>query len=162
MRRKLEQAKHDQFVLRDDGLLLNDSRVYVPNVEYLREDILEEAHNAPYSMHPGSTKMYRNMKPFYWWPTMKKDVSEFVAKCLICQQVKAEHQAPAAFHPQTDGQSERTIQTLEDMIRACMAPYEALYGRKCRSPVCWNIEEMRQLEGPEIVQETVDKIRTVK
>ncbi|XP_065873647.1 uncharacterized protein [Euphorbia lathyris] len=95
-----------------------------------------------------------------------------------------------AFHPQTDGQSERTIQTLEDMMRACvlnfqgdwdmylpliefaynnsfhssigMAPYEALYGRPCRSPVCWDVEGMRQLEGPELVQETVEKIDVVK
>ncbi|KAL0401528.1 UNVERIFIED_CONTAM: hypothetical protein Slati_4182700 [Sesamum latifolium] len=43
-----------------------------------------------------------------------------------------------------------------------MAPYEALYGRKCRSPICWDIEGLRQLEGPELVQETVDKIQTVK
>ncbi|KAL0417133.1 UNVERIFIED_CONTAM: Transposon Tf2-11 polyprotein [Sesamum latifolium] len=95
-----------------------------------------------------------------------------------------------AFHPQTDGQSERTIQTLEDMMRACtmefkgnwddhlplmefaynnsfhssisMAPYEALYGRRCRSPVCWDIEGLQQLEGPELVQETVKKIQIVK
>ena len=84
-----------------------------------------------------------------------------------------------AFHPQTDGQSERTIQTLEDMMRASvlefqgnwdehlpllefaynnsyhssigMATYEALYGRKCRSPICWDIEGLRQIEGPELV-----------
>ncbi|KAL0458789.1 UNVERIFIED_CONTAM: hypothetical protein Slati_0506100 [Sesamum latifolium] len=43
-----------------------------------------------------------------------------------------------------------------------MAPYEALYGRKCRSPICWDIEGLRQFEGPELVQETVDKIQTVK
>ncbi|KAL0294617.1 UNVERIFIED_CONTAM: Transposon Ty3-G Gag-Pol polyprotein [Sesamum radiatum] len=95
-----------------------------------------------------------------------------------------------AFHPQTDGQSERMIQTLEDMMRACimefkgnwndhlplmefaynnsfnssigMAPYEALYGRRCRSPIYWDIEGLRQLEGPELVQETVDKIQVVK
>ncbi|KAK4381677.1 Transposon Ty3-G Gag-Pol polyprotein [Sesamum angolense] len=95
-----------------------------------------------------------------------------------------------AFHPQTDGQSERTIQTLEDMMRDCtmefksnwddhlplmefaynnsfqssigMAPYEALYGRRCRSPVCWDIEGLRQLEGPELVQETMEKIQIVK
>ncbi|KAL0283702.1 UNVERIFIED_CONTAM: Transposon Tf2-11 polyprotein [Sesamum radiatum] len=54
-----------------------------------------EAHNAPYAMHPGTTKMYRNLKPYYWWQTIKKDVAEFVAKCMICQQVKVEHQAPA-------------------------------------------------------------------
>ncbi|KAK4390312.1 Retrovirus-related Pol polyprotein from transposon.6 [Sesamum angolense] len=56
--------------------------------------ILQEAHNAPYAMHPGTTKMYRNLKPYYWWQTMKKDVAEFVAKCMTCQQVKAKHQAP--------------------------------------------------------------------
>ncbi|GKG07239.1 putative reverse transcriptase domain-containing protein [Tanacetum coccineum] len=59
-----------------------------------------------------------------------------------------------AYHPQTDGQSEKTIQTLEDMLRACAAPFEALYGRKCRSPVCWAEVGEVQLTGPEIVQET--------
>ncbi|KAL2226649.1 UNVERIFIED_CONTAM: Transposon Tf2-11 polyprotein [Sesamum indicum] len=95
-----------------------------------------------------------------------------------------------AFHPQTDGQSERTIQILEDMMRACtmefkgnwddhlplmefpynnsfhsnidITPYKALYGRRCRSPICWDIEGLRQLEGPELVQETVKKIQVVK
>ncbi|KAL2252777.1 UNVERIFIED_CONTAM: Transposon Tf2-12 polyprotein [Sesamum indicum] len=147
-------------------------------------EVDQEAHNAPYAMHPGITKMYRNLRPYYWWQTMKKDVAEFVAKCMTCQQVKAEHQGP------TDGQSERTIQTLEDMMRACtmefkgnwddhlplmefaynnsfhssigMAPYEALYGRRCRSPICWDIEGLRQLEGPELVQETVEKVQVVK
>ncbi|GKA35120.1 putative reverse transcriptase domain-containing protein [Tanacetum coccineum] len=67
-----------------------------------------------------------------------------------------------AYHPQTDGQSERTIQTLEDMLRACAAPFEALYGRKCRSPVCWAEVGEVQLTGPEIVQETTEKIIQVK
>ncbi|GJT54347.1 putative reverse transcriptase domain-containing protein, partial [Tanacetum coccineum] len=95
-----------------------------------------------------------------------------------------------AYHPQTDGQSERTIQTLEDMLRACVidfgngwvkhlplvefsynnsyhasikaAPFEALYGRKCRSPVCWAEVGEVQLTGPEIVQETTEKIIQVK
>ncbi|GKE66999.1 putative reverse transcriptase domain-containing protein, partial [Tanacetum coccineum] len=87
-----------------------------------------------------------------------------------------------AYHPQTDGQSERTIQTLEDMLRACVidfgkgwdrhlpliefsynnsyhtsikaAPFEALYGRKCRSPICWAEVGDAQLTGPEIIRET--------
>ncbi|GJS52370.1 putative reverse transcriptase domain-containing protein [Tanacetum coccineum] len=95
-----------------------------------------------------------------------------------------------AYHPQTDGQSERTIQTLEDMLRACVidfgngwvkhlplvefsynnsyhasikaAPFEALYGRKCRSPVCWAEVGEVQLTGPKIVQETTEKIIQVK
>ncbi|GKA30488.1 putative reverse transcriptase domain-containing protein [Tanacetum coccineum] len=91
-----------------------------------------------------------------------------------------------AYHPQTDGQSERTIQTLEDILRACVldfgkgwdrhlplvefsynnsyhtsikaAPFKALYGRKCRSPICWAEVGDRQLTGPEIIHETTEKI----
>ena len=81
-------------------MLLINGRVCVPNIKELKEEILNEAHYAPYAMHPGSTKMYRNLRPFYWWRTMKKDTAECVAKCLTCQQVKAEHQAPAGkLHP---------------------------------------------------------------
>ncbi|GJY64607.1 putative reverse transcriptase domain-containing protein [Tanacetum coccineum] len=75
-----------------------------------------------------------------------------------------------AYHPQTDGQSERTIQTLKDMLRACVidfgngwaAPFEALYSRKCRSPVCWAKVGQVQLTGLEIVQETTKKIIQIK
>ena len=94
-----------------------------------------------------------------------------------------------AFHPQIDGQSKKTIQTLEDMVRACviefkgswdthlslmefaynnsyqssigMAPFEALYGRKCRTPVCWDKVGDRRLIGLELVQITLDKIQIV-
>ncbi|GJZ33019.1 putative reverse transcriptase domain-containing protein [Tanacetum coccineum] len=95
-----------------------------------------------------------------------------------------------AYHPQTDGQSERTIQTLEDMLRACVidfgngwdrhlplvefsynnsyhtsikaAPFEALYGRKCRSPVCWAEVGEAQLTRPEIIHETTEKIFKIR
>nr|GEZ55153.1 putative reverse transcriptase domain, ribonuclease H-like domain, aspartic peptidase domain protein [Tanacetum cinerariifolium] len=95
-----------------------------------------------------------------------------------------------AYHQETNGQSERTIQTLEDMLRACMvdfgkgwvkhlplcefsynnnyhasikaAPYEALYGRKCRSPVCWAEVGEAQLTGPKMIQETTEKIILIK
>ncbi|GJY35654.1 putative reverse transcriptase domain, ribonuclease H-like domain, aspartic peptidase domain protein [Tanacetum coccineum] len=95
-----------------------------------------------------------------------------------------------AYHPETNGQSERTIQTLEDMIRACVidfgkgwekhlplaefsynnsyhasikaAPFEALYGRKCRSPVCWAEVGDVQLTGPEIIHETTKKIVQIR
>ncbi|GJV56603.1 putative reverse transcriptase domain-containing protein [Tanacetum coccineum] len=72
-----------------------------------------------------------------------------------------------AYHPQTDGQSESTIQTLKDMLRACVldfgksikaAPFEALYGRKCRSPIYWAKVGDSQLTGPEIIHETTRKI----
>ncbi|GJR31683.1 putative reverse transcriptase domain-containing protein [Tanacetum coccineum] len=95
-----------------------------------------------------------------------------------------------AYHPQTDGQSERTIQTLEDMLRACVidlgkgwdrhlplvefsynnsyhtsikvAPFEALYSRKCRSPICWAEVGDAQLTGPKIIHETTEKIFQIK
>ncbi|GKC62491.1 putative reverse transcriptase domain-containing protein [Tanacetum coccineum] len=70
-----------------------------------------------------------------------------------------------AYHPQTDEQSERTIQTLEDMLRACVIGLWkglALYGRKCRSHVCWAEVGEVQLTGPDIVQETTEKIIQIK
>ena len=95
-----------------------------------------------------------------------------------------------AFHPQTDGQSEMVIQVLEDLLRACaldlkgnwddylplvefaynnsfqasigMAPFEALYGRRCRSPVCWNDVGEKKLLRPELVQLTVEKVFLIK
>ena len=73
--------------------MMND-RLCVSDVNELRREILDEAHNSPYAMHPGTTKMYKTLRQHYWWPRMKKDVAEFVSKCLTCQQVKAEHQAP--------------------------------------------------------------------
>nr|GEX90100.1 putative reverse transcriptase domain-containing protein [Tanacetum cinerariifolium] len=130
-------------------------------------------------IHSGYDKMYQDMKKLYWWPNMKADIATYVSKCLTY--VK---------HPQTDGQSERTIQTLEDMLRAYVidfekgwvnhlslvefsynnsyhasikaAPFEALYGRKYRSPVCWAEVGEVQLLGPEIVQETTEKIIHIK
>ncbi|KAL0311461.1 UNVERIFIED_CONTAM: Transposon Ty3-G Gag-Pol polyprotein [Sesamum angustifolium] len=95
MREKLKRGKKSNFSVRADGVIMNGERIGVPDADGLRKEILQEAHNAPYAMHPGTTKMYRNLKPYYWWQTMKKDVAEFVAKCITCQQVKAEHQAPA-------------------------------------------------------------------
>ncbi|KAL0449159.1 UNVERIFIED_CONTAM: putative mitochondrial protein [Sesamum latifolium] len=95
MLERVKRGKKSNFSIRDDGVIVNGERICVPDVEGLRREILQEAHNAPYSMHPGTTKMYRNLTQYYWWQTMKKDVAEFVAKCMICQQVKAEHQAPA-------------------------------------------------------------------
>nr|GEY86635.1 putative reverse transcriptase domain-containing protein [Tanacetum cinerariifolium] len=69
-----------------------------------------------------------------------------------------------AYHPEMDGQSERTIQTLEDIYHASIkaAPFEALYGRKCRSPVCWSEVGDSQLTSPELIRETTEKIIQIK
>ncbi|KAG8489111.1 hypothetical protein CXB51_017135 [Gossypium anomalum] len=267
---QVEKGENSDFGLNSEGVLCFRGRMCIPKDSDLRMMILKEAHGGPCAMHPGGSKLYRDLRELYWWPGLKREVTEFVRKCLTCQQVKAEHQLPSgllqpvkiplwkwervtmdfvsglpltpskkdsvwvivdrltksahfipvrtdyslqrlaklyvaeivrlhgvpvsiisdrdprftsrfwrklhealgtrldfstAFHPQTDGQSERIIQVLEDMLRGCviefggswedylplaefaynnsyqasiqMAPYEALYGRRCRSPTCW-------------------------
>ena len=64
-------------------------------MEDLRKEILNESHTSVYTMHPGSTKMYKDIKRNFWWENMKRDVVDYVSKCLTCQLVKIEHQRPA-------------------------------------------------------------------
>lgn len=80
-----------------DGVLRFQDRLCVPNVDGLRKMILEEAHSSRYSIHPGATNMYRDLWQHYWWRRMKKDIVEYVARCLNCQQVKYEHQRPGGL-----------------------------------------------------------------
>ncbi|KAA3487584.1 integrase [Gossypium australe] len=68
-----------------------------PKNSELVQKIFNEAHNGTMSVHPGSNKMYHDLKKMYWWLGMKRDISEFVSKCLICQQVKAGHQVPSGL-----------------------------------------------------------------
>ncbi|GJS22763.1 putative reverse transcriptase domain-containing protein [Tanacetum coccineum] len=265
-----KKPRKEKLESRADRTLCFNNRSWLPCYGNLRTLVMHESHKSKYSVHPGSDKMYQDMKQLYWWPNMKANITTYVSKCLTCLKVKAEHQKPSgllvqpeipqwkwdnitmdfvtklprtqrgndtiwviidrltksahflpmketdpmdklarlylkevvtrhgipiliicdrdprfasnfwrsfqkamgtrldmstAYHPETDGQSERTIQTLEDMLRACIidfrngweghlpliefsynnsyhasikaAPFEALYGRKCRSPVCW-------------------------
>ncbi|GJX48795.1 putative reverse transcriptase domain-containing protein [Tanacetum coccineum] len=290
-----EKFRTEKLEPRADGTLCFNGRSWLPCYGDLRTVIMHESHKSKYSIHPGSDKMYQDMKKLYWWPNMKANIATYVSKCLTCAKVKAEHQRPSgllvqpdipqwkwdnitmdfvtklpkssqgydtiwvivdrltksaifvpmretdpmdklarmylkevvtrhgiplsiicdrdprftsnfwrslqnalgtsldmstAYHPQTDRQSERTIQTLEDMLRACAidfgkgwvnhlplvefsynnsyhasikaAPFEALYDQKCRSPVCWAEVGEVQLTGPEIVQETTEKIVQIK
>ncbi|KAL0537836.1 hypothetical protein IC582_026825 [Cucumis melo] len=290
-----EAGQAVEFSLSSDGGLLFERRLCVLSDSAVKTELLSEAHGSPFSMHPGSTKMYQDLKRVYWWRSMKREVAEFVSKCLVCQQVKAPRQKPAgllqplsipewkwenvsmdfitglpktlrgftviwvvvdrltksahfvpgkstytaskwaqlymseivrlhgvpvsivsdrdarftskfwkglqtamgtrldfstAFHPQTDGQTERLNQVLEDMLRACalefpgswdshlhlmefaynnsyqatigMAPFEALYGRCCRSPVCWGEVGEQRLMGPELVQSTNEAIQKIR
>ena len=85
------------FSVREDGTLMMGHRLCVLDVGELKKQIMEEAHSSAYAMHPGSTTMYHTPGEHYWWRGMKKDVAEFVSRCLICQQVKAEHQRPSGL-----------------------------------------------------------------
>ena len=73
------------FSISQDEVLTMKGRVCVPNVKDLRKLIMEETYCSAYAMHPGSTKMYRTIKENYWWFGMKKDVADFVSRCLVCQ-----------------------------------------------------------------------------
>ena len=87
----VKEGKTTYFSISGYGFLRYKGRVCMPNDYGIKMKILEEAHTTPYSVHPGSTKMTHDLKALYWWPGMKKDVVEYVSKCLICQQVKVEH-----------------------------------------------------------------------
>ncbi|GJW71412.1 putative reverse transcriptase domain-containing protein [Tanacetum coccineum] len=181
---------------RADETMCLKNRSWLPCFGDLRTLIMHASHKSKYSIHPGSDKMYQDMKKLYWWPNMKADISTNVSKCLTCLKVKAEHQKPfdrltksahflsmtendtmerltrlylkevvtrhgipvsiicdrngtfkskfwrsfqkalgtrldmsTAYHPQADGQSERTIQTLEDMLRACVIDFKNGWDR---------------------------------
>jgi hypothetical protein len=90
----LAEGKAKKFCLKEDGLLTHFRQVCVLGIGELRKEIINEAHHSLYTVHPGGTKMYRDMKGSYWWKNMKKDIAKFVKQCSTCQQVKAIHQRP--------------------------------------------------------------------
>ncbi|XP_066365133.1 uncharacterized protein [Miscanthus floridulus] len=85
-------GKAPGFSIDENGTLWFGKRICVPEVKAIRDAILHEAHDSTYYIHPGSTKMYLDLKEKYWWYGLKKDVAEYVAICDTCQRVKAEHQ----------------------------------------------------------------------
>jgi hypothetical protein len=95
-----EQIKEDKtpgFSVDEQGTLWDKKRLCVPKVKEIRELILSEAHDSAYSIHPGSTKMYHDLKSRYLWYGMKRAVAEYVALCDNCQRVKAERQRPVGL-----------------------------------------------------------------
>ena len=88
--------KTDYFIDENRGLFYK-SRLCVPNDMELKKKLMYESHNTVFTMHPGGNKMYQDLKQYYWWRGMKKDVTEYVSKCMTCQQVKAKHQVPSSL-----------------------------------------------------------------
>ncbi|KAL0561189.1 hypothetical protein IC582_001610 [Cucumis melo] len=92
-----EAGQAVEFSIFSDGGLLFERRLCVPSDSAVKTKLLSEAHSSLFSMHPGSTKMYHDLKQVYWWRNMKREVAEFVSKCLVCQQVRAPRQKPAGL-----------------------------------------------------------------
>ncbi|GJW87904.1 putative reverse transcriptase domain-containing protein [Tanacetum coccineum] len=82
---------------RADGTLCLNGKSWLPCYGDLRSVVMHESHKSKYSIHPGSEKMYQDIKKLYWWPNMKADIATYVSKCLTCARVKAEHQRPSGL-----------------------------------------------------------------
>ena len=96
---KLQQSVHlvingdkTDYSTEKDGGLLYKNRLCVLNVQELKTKLMYESYNTILTMHPKGNKMYHDLKQYYWWRGMKKDIVEYVFKCLTCHQVKAKHQ----------------------------------------------------------------------
>ncbi|KAA3461215.1 integrase [Gossypium australe] len=96
-RAQCDSNSDSEFRVDNDDCLRFQDRICISRIPELIQLILNEAYNSHLSVHPGSTKMYHDLKQHYWWSGMKRDISDFVLKCLVCQQVKAEHQVPSGL-----------------------------------------------------------------
>jgi hypothetical protein len=97
IRQLIQDNKTSDFLEDSQGTLWLGKRIRVPNLKPIKELILREAHDSAYSIHPSSTKMYKDLKTRYWWYGMKRDVTEYVNLCDTCQRVKVEHKRPAGL-----------------------------------------------------------------
>ncbi|GJR75429.1 putative reverse transcriptase domain-containing protein [Tanacetum coccineum] len=97
-----EKLRTKKLEPRADGTLCFNGRSWLPCYGDLRTVIMHESHKSKYSIHPGSDKMYQDMKKLYWWPNMKANIATYVSKCLTCAKVKAEHQRPSGLLVQPD------------------------------------------------------------
>ncbi|GJR06433.1 reverse transcriptase domain-containing protein [Tanacetum coccineum] len=98
----LQKGLDEMIELRNDGALYYLDRIWVPLKGDVRTLIMDEAHKSKYFVHPGADKMYYDLRDRYWWPRMKKDIAEYVSRCLTCLKVKAEHQRPSGLLQQPE------------------------------------------------------------
>ncbi|GJV92990.1 putative reverse transcriptase domain-containing protein [Tanacetum coccineum] len=155
---KMLKGLDKQFERKEDGGLYIVERILVPVYGNLRTLIMNEAHATRYSVHPEADKIYNDLRGLYWWPRIKKDIAMYKA-------LGTRLDLSTAYHPETDGQSECPIQTLEDMLRACAIDFGGncdTHLPKCQTPIAWAEVGESKLIGPEIIQETTDKIIQIK
>jgi hypothetical protein len=91
IKEKVRTGQHTDFSIDDTDVLWFKNRLVVPKVPELRQLILDEAHNTRFSIHPGSNKMYQDLKQRFWWTKMKIKIAKYVARCDTCRRVKVEH-----------------------------------------------------------------------
>jgi len=94
---ELGVPKYKSYSIDANGTLRFEGRIVVPKVQALKNLILKEAHETLRSIHPGSSKMYHDLKPYYWWTCMKREIAKYVAECDVCRRVKAKHQRAAGL-----------------------------------------------------------------
>src|SRR5512142_529001 len=97
IKKNMRRGKAIGFLEDEQGTVWLGERICVPDNKDLKDAILKEAHDTLYSIHPGSIKMYQDLKERFWWASMKREIAEYVAVCDVCQRVKAEHQKPASL-----------------------------------------------------------------
>ncbi|WVZ84762.1 hypothetical protein U9M48_031753, partial [Paspalum notatum var. saurae] len=97
IREGMDEKKRACFTLDDQGVLWFKNRLVVPKDMELRKRILDEAHTSMFTMHPGSNKMYQDLKQKFWWTRMKREIATYVSECDVCQRIKADHLKPAGM-----------------------------------------------------------------
>ena len=88
---KQKAEKYKCFRQDSKGILWFGDRLVVPKDPELRKKILDEAHLSKFSMHPGSNKMYHDLRTLYWWTRMKREIAKYITECDTCQRIKASH-----------------------------------------------------------------------
>ena len=99
IKRKMKEQETKHFRVDEEGVLWFKDRLVVPKDRELRNQIISEAHSSKLSIHPGSSKMYHDLKPRFWWTKMKKEIVAYVARCDTCCRVKAVHMKAGLLQP---------------------------------------------------------------
>ncbi|XP_058106395.1 uncharacterized protein LOC131249619 [Magnolia sinica] len=97
MKKRADGSEESEWRVGSDGGLRYHGRLCIPNLHELRKEVLDAAQNSKLAMHPGSTKMYRDLKQAYWWNNMKNQIVDYVSRCLTYQEVKAEYHRPSSL-----------------------------------------------------------------